>query len=117
MYAGDIYEQIRRLGRFTVTDQHLELLKNMYVTWDHCEFGAPQIDPKRPYGNSDVPEDMCEILGYPVPEDDADDYLEVYMTHLHAQMGVVLQIVLSTGTVETGTYESDTYGMKWRRVD
>jgi len=40
-----------------------KLLKNFQVRWNDCEFGAPEINPKRPYGNSDVEQDMLEILG------------------------------------------------------
>jgi hypothetical protein len=48
---------------FTVTEDHLKLLRRAYIGWDDCEFGAPGIDPKRPYGNSDVIGDIAEILG------------------------------------------------------
>ena len=47
-------------------EEHLKLLKEMYVGWNECEFGAPEIDPKRPYGDSDVYEDMNKILGLPM---------------------------------------------------
>lgn len=48
---------------FTVTDDHLKLLRRASVGWSDCEFGAPEIDPKRPYGNSNVLGDIAEILG------------------------------------------------------
>lgn len=47
--------------RFALTDQHLTLLRSAYVRWEDCEFGAPAIDYKRPYGNSDVVGDMAMI--------------------------------------------------------
>jgi hypothetical protein len=47
---------------FTLTENHLKLLQKMWVGWSTCEFGAPEIDPKRPYGNSDVIGDIHEIL-------------------------------------------------------
>ena len=34
----------------------------MCTRWDDCEFGAPAIDCKRPYGNSDVYNDIAKIL-------------------------------------------------------
>lgn len=58
---------------FTVTDEHVKLLRRFQVGWQDCETGAPEIDPKRPYGNSAVPEDIHEILtgesdcGSPLP--------------------------------------------------
>jgi len=33
--------------------------------WYGCETGAPGLDCKRPYGNSDVEGDVCEILCWP----------------------------------------------------
>ena len=36
----------------------------MFVDWNDCEYGAPTIDPKRPYGNSDVEHEIIAILGW-----------------------------------------------------
>jgi hypothetical protein len=47
---------------FTLTEAHLKLLKRANVGWQDCETGAPEIDPKRPYGNSSVYLDVAEIL-------------------------------------------------------
>ena len=30
--------------RFTLTEEHLKLLRHANVRWDDCEFGAPAID-------------------------------------------------------------------------
>lgn len=50
--------------RFTVTDQHLALLRRTHIGYDAwTEFGAPEVDSKRPYGNSNVHLDLAEILG------------------------------------------------------
>jgi hypothetical protein len=38
--------------RFALTREHLKLARRMYIEWDNCEYGAPAINPKRPYGNS-----------------------------------------------------------------
>jgi hypothetical protein len=40
---------------FKLTDEHLKLLRRFNVGWQDSESGAPEIDPKRPYGNSAVP--------------------------------------------------------------
>ncbi len=54
---------LREPDRFILTDEHVKLLRQANVSWDGCEFGAPGIDPKRPYGNGDVHSDIVEILG------------------------------------------------------
>ena len=48
---------------FEVKKEHLMLLREACVDWDDCEFGAPCINPKRPYGNSGVVADMIRIFG------------------------------------------------------
>jgi hypothetical protein len=58
-----LFDVIRHVRDFTVTDEHLRLLRHAYVSWFDAEFGAPSIDPKRPYGNSNVYGDMVEVLG------------------------------------------------------
>ncbi|MCU1325011.1 MAG: hypothetical protein JWN34_381, partial [Bryobacterales bacterium] len=60
------------MSDFFVTSEHLKLLQRMCVGWQDCEYGAPEIDPKRPYGNSSVEYDILEILG--VKPDSEDDY-------------------------------------------
>ena len=103
---------------FTVTDQHLALTRNMYVDWYDCEFGAPAIDPKRPYGNSAVLADIAEHLGIEVPErvldgeEDWPEELETRLERLHAETAVVLQIALDTGAFKAGEYSREKYG-RW----
>jgi hypothetical protein len=95
---------------FTITDEHLKLSRRMYVGYnDYCEFGAPEINPKRPYGNSSVHSDMMEILGIEDPRDpdgydDLPEDLEARLDRLHREMQVVLQIWLCTGVIQTGVF-------------
>jgi hypothetical protein len=110
-----------RLERFTLTKELIMLLRKMYVTWQDCESGAPAIDPKRPYGNSDVYNDMHEILtGKNCSEDNKGDQLtqkEVnHYASLHQETETALQIVLFTGKFKAGTYEKEGYGNEWKLV-
>ena len=107
---------------FTITEDHLKLLRSMYVGWDDCEFGAPAIDCKRPYGNSDVLGDIREILGLPINEEDdwrdeGEDADE--LRRLHKDMQTVLQILVrSTHGIYAGKYVKDTpYGVDWTYVN
>jgi len=109
------------MQKFTVTEQHLKLLKKMNVGWDNCEFGAPCINPKRPYGNSSVLVNMADILEMDLFK---DEYGEKYITEnqeneltcLHRDMETVLQIVLATETFEAGDYHASDYSRNWTRV-
>jgi hypothetical protein len=135
--AGDVYRSIEsatwKTGTFTVTDQHLALLRKANVRWEDVEFGAPAIDGKRPYGNGSVTRDIAEILNEPgwqaaVAEDDRHDddravesWLEENndrLVRLHAETGIALQIALATGAFATGNYRlAKSYdGTTWEAV-
>lgn len=111
---------VPRKIRFTVTEDHLKLLRRMYVDWCGDEYGSPAICRKRPYGNSDVEGDVCEILtGERIGSKNSKrDQLteDEYATYrkLHKQTETVLQIVLATGEFKAGVYESDEYKINWR---
>ena len=109
-------ENLERVREFTITQDHLKLLRRMYVDWDDCEYGAPSINPKRPYGNSDVENDIAEIINFPKKGNwDKEDEIwnekaEEELFYLHKQMQIVLQIVLVTGKFEEGEYvKKDNY--------
>lgn len=111
---------MREIG-FTVTEDHLKLVRSFYVDFDSsCEFGAPAVDPKRPYGNSFVYGDIAEILGIKAenPEDGTDfsDKQRADMHALHRETATVLQIAIDTGVFEPGEYRKAEYGGRWKRA-
>lgn len=105
-----------RPDRFTLTEEHIKLLQAMWVDWQD---GAPAIEPKRPYGNSDVPGDIHELLtGESVDNDvvvlnreQRDRYLA-----LHRETETALQVVLRAGSFEPGDYVCETYKGNWQRA-
>lgn len=109
---------------FIVTDEHIKLLRNAYVRWDDCEYGAPAIDPKRPYGNSSVEEDIINLLGWEKGdrcphcneylEDISDDLLDSAYT-IHCETQTALQIFLFTGEMKPGCYRKVAF-RKWELV-
>jgi hypothetical protein len=116
----EIWESIRRVTEFTVTADHLKLLRHAYVTWHDGEYGSPSIDPKRPYGESYVERSMAEILGVPESEwlDEERGPLpgvEKLCAQLHAETAIALQIVLATGEFRAGRYTRLERGSGWTR--
>jgi len=105
---------------FELTESHLRLLQRFNVDYDdRMEYGAPMIDPKRPYGDSDVAESIAEILGWESMETDdgpawpkgtADRAREI-----HETTAMALQIVLRMQAFEPGFYVSEDYGYTWRK--
>jgi hypothetical protein len=110
------------MKRFLLTDEHIKLLRAMYVEWDSCEFGAPAIDSKRPYGNSGyrVFRDIAKIIGDPPMEDHWESFpaeTETRYENLHYDTRTALQIVLRTGQFEAGWYAtSSDYTQDWTPV-
>jgi hypothetical protein len=102
------------MRKFRLTEDHIKLLRNMYVGWSYSETGAPEIDPKRPYGNSDVPGDIHYILTGKY-EQISDDLCDAYY-ELHSKTETALQIVLRTGKFEPGVYECSPYTSDWKPV-
>ena len=67
-------KRIDNIDIFEMTENHIKLLNNFYVNWDDCEFGAPCINPKRPYGNSSGVDDVAEVLGIKKTKDNVEGY-------------------------------------------
>jgi len=115
------------IERFEVTPDHIKLLQAMYVGWNVSENGAPTIDPKRPYGNSCVTEDIAKILGWKMPDEDGeftlpedkdDPFEKVYnqAMKIHKETETCLQILLVNLSIGPGTYEKEGYGRNWKKL-
>jgi hypothetical protein len=107
--------------KFTLTKEHLKLLRRMNVYWeDSCYEGAPAIDQKRPYGNSDVISDIAEIIGVEKVEADDGEFFLPKGTRdkcekLHTETERALQVVLASGSFEPGEYQCDQYHSNWEK--
>jgi hypothetical protein len=100
---------------FLLKPEHIKLLEKAYIGWDKTEFGAPAIDPKRPYGNSSVIEDIAEILDWQVdPSTGLTKEQDDYAYQLHKETQTALQIIVQHFKVPWGTYVSDDYGFRWK---
>lgn len=94
--------------------------------WDYGEgYGAPAINPKKPYGNSDVERDIAEILDAPDSDwewDEDDEYLDLtpgareHFTRLHVETMIVLHIVLAARDTRPGRYFRDD-AIGWVRAE
>ena len=89
---------------FFVTNTHIQLLNSCYVSWNSCEFGAPTIDPKRPFGNSDVEADFQEITGLSYDE------------KTYRELETCLQILIDELSIHTGLYRYDKEDGRWYAV-
>jgi hypothetical protein len=111
-----------RTQRFTLTEEHVKLLQRAYVDWEECEFGAPAIDCKRPYGSSSVLNDIHEILtGESIgsthsKRDELTEEEEARYTTLHRETETALQIILRFKSFEPAAFQREYYWDEWERV-
>ncbi len=114
-------EAKRECLTFEVHDDHLKLMKRTYFSWDHCEYGAPSVNPKRPYGNSDVEHDIAGVLGLELAEDDygslrLSEEQSEYCANRHLEMEAFFQILCRFGEIPSGKYAREATYHKWEKV-
>jgi hypothetical protein len=100
---------------FDVTPEHVALLPKLNIGWNGAAYhGAPGVDIKRPYGNSDVVRDIVEILGWPLIETrngpEVTEEQAARALALHRQMERVLAIAVACNGVRPGRYKQREYG-------
>lgn len=99
---------------FELTQEHVKLLRRANVMWYDCETGAPGLDCKRPYGNSDVEGDVCNILGW--SKEDGDGYSQEQRDKaslIHKETETALSVVLTTSSFEPGVYVAERCMKNW----
>ena len=108
----EIYKEPKpRIYANKLNEHHLALLKNLYFhSNNNCEFGAFEVDGKRPYGNSDVIDDIREITGLP---NSADTLSKLHFS-LHAVVSCIAnhpdkapQDLIGTDLTEYGLIDKD----------
>jgi hypothetical protein len=110
------------IERFTLTEQHLAIIRGANIWWCDMETGAPGLDPKKPYGNGDVARDVARLIGTTMPDPDEfgreHDIVAAGMMTLHRDMGTVLEIVCQHAgqAVAPGLYARQWPRRKWERV-
>lgn len=107
-----------------VTEDHLKLLKRLQFEWDYEMYaGAPRVDIKRPYGNSDpIGYDVPMILGIHTTGNERGafgvDSLTRGQVHrctkVHEEMHIILQILVYNAGIVEGLYVADDHRNNWR---
>lgn len=106
-----------RPNSFTLKEEHLLLLANSNIYHAESCFGAACIDPKRPYGNSNVISDIGEILGRgrgPFSDDEKTE-----LKDLHDETTWALEIITRCQTFDLGNYENSAGSFSepdWKKV-
>jgi hypothetical protein len=122
---------------FELKEEHIKLLQHMYFQFDESAYeGAPCVNFKRPFGDSDILEDMMHILDFTpshaedicfCEEDDCenfheDDELELseseikYLMDIYQGTHIALKIITHLKTFETGKYICN-YHNQWEETN
>jgi hypothetical protein len=108
---------------FTVTEQHLKLLSEMWIGWKQTAYGygVPCVDAKRPYGNTGVLGEIIDILELPYEYDeDLDGYsdeVESHVRRLHHETLIAMQIVCRNAHIKPGEYVADLHNQNWEPTE
>ena len=81
---------------FSLKKEHIDLLGEAYISWNDCEFGASEINPKRPYGDSDVCNSIGKILNVEGTEEGGHySFPQIdFFCELHKQTQIALHLIL-----------------------
>ncbi len=104
---------------FNLTEAHIKMVCAYNIRWnDNSYDGAPEVDPKRPFGNSDWQDDLCELLEYE-PDSEGEFTDEQYrdVTKLFESGHIALEIILQTRSFVPGKYEREQYFGDWKLVN
>lgn len=80
---------------FVLTAEHIALLRRAHFLWDITESGAPMLNPRAPYGRSDLLAQLRETFA------EADD---AALAMRHVEMVAALRTLLRHGTLAPGRY-------------
>ena len=104
-------------NRFTLTTEHVRLLRALNWQWDDTEFGGPAVDPKRPFGNSTgIHEDIAQIIApefAELPPNEVESWLDEttgWLESAYRETQMALAVVLSAGQITPGVYERGSSG-------
>ena len=106
---------------FVLTEQHIALLRRAQIVWHEAHgpegdyanpvgIDVPRFNPIRPYGNSNIEQDIADICGVEYDPDvlygegPESDALNARLMKLHEETMTALQIVLETGSFKPGRY-------------
>lgn len=87
------------MSEFKIKKEHVALLQAMSWHWDECNFGAPRVNGKRPFGYSyDLEGSIRDILG-----DAADKYTDEELVVLYNETLPALEHILETYILQEHT--------------
>jgi hypothetical protein len=95
---------------FTLTSDHVRLLRQLRVVWIEVEAGAPVIDVEMPFGSTEIHRDVARILGHPgvfpappsgTPRERAG---QMEVVELPAGLLQAVEILLDAGKLRPGSY-------------
>ncbi len=112
-----------KVNKFELTLEHIMLARKLNFDWSNEYYlGAPCVNVKCPYQDSDVLMSIAEIIGLVIFE---DEYKEKYLSEeqakycekLHKEMHIAISVMLASADFKPGTYQTREYSnIDWEPV-
>lgn len=106
-----------RIFVFEITDWHLKLLQKLYVRPDNSYGDEPSLiypsfNYKRPFGNSDIIEDILDITGQVEAGSECNEFHKYFAMSLFNSLPTALSICLKLLKFEAGVYIGQEQGLE-----
>ena len=122
-----LFDSLNRAREFTVTEDHLKLVRHLCdggLYWEPGEgYGAPFSTRRSPTATRDVPRDVARIVE--APDSDWEEWdggnrvlraeAEDRYLRVHVEAGIALKIALATGEFRPGHYTRTAGSNDWTR--
>jgi hypothetical protein len=92
---------------FTIKPEHLKLLRALQLQWIEGTWGGLQTNLERPYGSTDVRDDIQNQIDIEILLSDEG------AKKLHKEAAMALQIALKTGKFRPKTFRAPKYSQLW----
>lgn len=111
---------VRGVRRLTVAQHHLAIIQRLNWTWSGGDYGAVGVDVKRPLGNSDLFDDVGDVLGLSPGVDQWGDphwseFERQTIAAAFAEACVAVEILSERLSLEPGQYIKRGYSAKWEK--
>ena len=124
---GNYYAKLSNLKTFEVTENHLKLIKHNVIEWvfskDGYNTGYFYQNLNAPYGNTDLVDDIAEILGIEPDCSNEEgekwfsESLEYFLVCHHIDMRILINILCQNLSIHKGKYERKcVYSSDWVAV-
>lgn len=92
----------KSMQQFTLTHDHITLLRHLVFLWTASESGAPYVDVEQPFGSPEIEADIVRLLGRRGDTQNANEFRAPM--DLYNELGAALEIFARFAELSPGVY-------------